>query len=70
MGKINYLLKRITSMNYKQMFNTIDEIHEKSGKNKIGLFIDIINCGIKYQEGYMDYKLFEMYDLNKEQEKQ
>ena len=69
MGKINYLLKRITSMNYKQMFNTIDEIHKKSGKNKVGLFIDIINCGIKYQAGYMDYKLFEMYDLNKEQRK-
>ena len=67
MGKLNYLLKRITSMNYDQMFNTVNEVHKKNGKNRIGIFLDIVNCGIKYQAGYMDYKLFEMYDLNNEQ---
>ena len=50
-------------MNYGKMFDTINEIHDKSGKNKIGIFFDIIHCGIKYQTGYMDYKLFEMYDI-------
>mgnify|MGYP003490077018 CR=1 FL=1 len=29
----------------------------------------MIHCGMKYQAGYMDYKLFEMYDLNDKQRK-
>ena len=69
MGKIGYLIKRITSMNYGKMFDTVKEVHEKCGKNKISIFFDIIHCGIKYQAGYMDYKLFEMYKLNDKQRK-
>ncbi len=67
MGKIGYLLKRIKSMDYNKMFTTINEIKEKTNKNKISIFFDIIYCGIKYQAGYMDYKLYEMYNLNKKQ---
>ena len=69
MGKIGYLFKRISSMDFKRFFATIDEIHGKTGKNKIGLFFDIIHCGLKYQAGYLDYRLFEMYDLNAKQRK-
>ena len=67
MGKIGYLLKRITSMDYGKMFDTVNEVHKKCKKGRINIFIDIIKCGIKYQAGYMDYKLFEMYDLNDKQ---
>ena len=56
-------------MNYKQFFSTIDKVHKKTKKNRLSIFIDIINCGIKYQAGYMDYWLFEMYNLNKKQRK-
>ena len=63
MGKIGYLFKRIKGMNYKGFFDTINEIHNKSHKPKIILFFDIIGCGLKYQAGYMDYKLYEMYRL-------
>lgn len=69
MGKIKYLIKRILKMNYKQFFNTINEVYSKTNKNKLSIFIDIINCGIKYQAGYIDYNLFEMYNLNKEERK-
>ncbi|MGM9835085.1 MAG: sugar-transfer associated ATP-grasp domain-containing protein [Bacilli bacterium] len=69
MGKIKYLFTRIANMNYKQMFTTINDIHEKTNKNRLYLFFDIINCGIKYEAGYMDYKLFEMYNLNNAQRK-
>lgn len=69
MSKLKYLLKRIFNMNFKQMFKVIDEIHIKTQKNKMVLLCDIIYCGIKYQAGYMDYKLYEMYDLNKNQRK-
>lgn len=69
MEKIKYLIKRILKMNYKQFFNTINEVYSKTNKNKLSIFIDIINCGIKYQAGYIDYNLFEMYNLNKEERK-
>lgn len=54
-------------MNFKNMFNTINDIHKRTGKLKIFLFFDIINCAIKYQSGYVDYLLFEMWDLNKKE---
>ena len=56
-------------MNYRQMFRKIDEVHEKSGKCRLFIFLDMVYCGIVYQAGYMDYWLFEMYDLNRSQRK-
>lgn len=64
MKKIKYLFKRIISMDYKNFFKTINEVHKKTNKSKIFIFFDIIYCGIKYQAGYVDYNLFEMYKMN------
>ena len=67
MGKIKYILKRLKEMDKKAMFEKIDSIHEKTGKSKIYLLYDIQKCARKYGAGYMDYDLFEMYNLSKEQ---
>lgn len=69
MSKIKYLFKRITNMNFGNFFKTIDEVHKKCGKSKIYLFFDCIICGLKYQAGYVDYQLFEMYKMNKSERK-
>ena len=69
MKKIKYLIKRIIEMDYKKMFITINNIHKKTKKSKIIILIDIIYCGFKYQAGYMDYKLYEMYNMSKEERK-
>lgn len=69
MEKIKYLMKRIFNMNYKLFFTVINRIHKKTGKNRLYLFFDIIICGLKYQAGYLDYELFEMYTLNHNQRK-
>ena len=69
MSKIKYLLKRIFSMNFGQMFDKVKEVHQRSGKNSVYIFFDMIICGFKYQAGYMDYALFEMYNLNRRQRK-
>lgn len=69
MGKLGYLVKRIKGMDYSKFFDTVNFVHEKNGKNKIGIFLDIVHCGLKYQAGYMDYKVFEMYNLNEKQRK-
>lgn len=54
-------------MDKKAMFEKIDSIHKKTGKSKIYLLYDMQKCARKYGAGYMDYDLFEMYNLNKEQ---
>ena len=67
--KVKYFIKRLANMNYKKCFNTIEKIHKKTGKSKVFIFFDVIWCGLKYQAGYMDYWLFEMDTLNKDQRK-
>lgn len=69
MGKLKYIFKRIADMNFRQMFQKIEEVHKKSGKSRIVIFFDMVYCGFAYQAGYMDYWLFEMYDLNRAQRK-
>ncbi len=69
MSKITYLAKRIVKMDYKKFFKTIDQVHQKNGKNKIGIFFDVVICGLKYQAGYIDYYQFEMYKMNNKERK-
>lgn len=64
MRKLKYIFKRIGKMNFKNYFKVINSIHKKTGKLRIYLLIDTIICGFKYQAGYMDYQLFEMYKMN------
>lgn len=64
MRKLKYIFKRITKMNFKKYFKVINDLHKKTGKLRIYLLIDTIICGFKYQAGYMDYQLFEMYKMN------
>ena len=51
MSKLKYLIRRIAEMNYKQMFEKIDEVHKKSGKCKLFIFFDMVYCGLVYQAG-------------------
>ena len=67
MGNIKYVLKRIKSMDKKAMFEKINSIHKKTGKSRIYLLFDMQRCALKYGAGYMDYDLFEMYNLNAKQ---
>lgn len=67
MINLKYLIKRVFEMDYKAMFKKIDSIHEKAGKNKIWLFFDMAKCARRYGAGYMDYDLFEMYNLTDDQ---
>lgn len=65
MKRIKYLIKRICNMNFNNFFNTLNDVHKKTGKNKVYIFFDMIICGFKYQAGYIDYNLFEMYNMNR-----
>lgn len=69
MEKIMYLIKRIFNMDYSNFFNKINKISNKTKRNKLLVLLDVIYCGLKYQAGYIDYDLFEMYNLNSKQRK-
>ncbi len=69
MSKVTYIFKRLLTMNYGAMFKTAKEISKETGKNTFVILNDIIKCGSKYMAGYVDYKVFKMYNLNDEQRK-
>ncbi len=63
MPNIKYLIKRVLNMNYQRMFEKINSIHKKTHKSRLAIFNDMRKCALKYGAGYMDYDLFEMYNL-------
>ena len=67
MGNIVYILKRLKTMDWNAMNRKIKEINKKTGKSKISIFLDMQKCARLYGAGYMDYDLFEMYNLTPEQ---
>ena len=64
MGRIQYLLKRLLKMDYKAMWKTTGLLKKRSGKSRIWLLCDMFKCAVKYNAGYVDYKIAEMYRLN------
>ena len=67
MNKIIYILKRIKKMNKKAMLEKINSVHKKTNMSKLSIFLDMQKCARRYGAGYMDYDLFEMYNLTDEQ---
>lgn len=63
MGKFKYLAQRVLNMNYRAMLDKISSIHKKTGRSRLAIFRDMQDCAVKYGAGYMDYDLFEMYNL-------
>lgn len=51
-------------MNYKKMIIVLHKLHKKTGWSYYKIIKDIIECAKKYQAGYMDYDLFEMYNMS------
>ncbi len=49
------------------MFIAIDNIHAKTKKPKLFIFIDMIWSGFRYGAGYMDYELIGFYKLSHKQ---
>ncbi len=65
--KVKYLVQRVLNMNYKAMLDKLGSIHKKTGRSRWAIFRDMKDCAVKYGAGYMDYDLFEMYNLTPEQ---
>ncbi len=58
MGKIGTLCRRIFGGSFKRMNKQINIIHKETGKNRAGLFLDMMWCIFRYSVGYQDYRVF------------
>lgn len=67
MKNIGYIFRRLFGMNYKAMLQKINSIHKKTGRSRLWILRDMQRCAVNYGAGYMDYDLFEMYNLTAEQ---
>ncbi len=69
MSRLGFFFKRLVRMDWKKMWETTGLLKERSGKSRLWLLMDMLRCGVKYNAGYMDYKIAAMYKLNDEQKK-
>ena len=51
-------MRVIKGASFEKFFKVLDNAHERSGKNKVFLFFDILNCMARYGAGYNDYVIF------------
>lgn len=66
---MKYMLKSLFNSSFKRLNETVISCSKKSGKSRIFVFLDMVNCLFRYKAGYVDYELFSLYNLNKEQRK-
>lgn len=69
MGNIGYIAKKISKMNLRNFFRVLNELHIKTRKSRRSLASDMMLCAKKFLAGYMDYKMFDMYDLSDDERK-
>ena len=69
MSRIAFFIKRLAKMDWKKMWATTGLLKERSGKSRLWLLCDMLRCALKYNAGYMDYKIAAMYALNDAQRK-
>ena len=63
MSRLTFFLKRAVRIDFKRMGKTMDYLVQKSGKPRAWLLFDMTRCALKFNAGYMDYKIAEMYRL-------
>ena len=66
---LKYINRVLSGASFEKMKKAINVVYEKSGKNKIKTFFDMILCAIKYGAGYNDYIIFEFYKIKAKQRK-
>lgn len=61
------LMGMIRRMDTKKMRATAAKVAAESGKTRLGVLADMVWCGLRYEAGYSDYALFQMWRLGRAQ---
>ncbi len=64
MSRLKFLFQRILRMDFRAMWKTTKLLKERSGKGRLWLLFDMLMCAIRYNAGYVDYKIAQFYRLN------
>lgn len=67
MSRLSFFFKRLVRMDWASMWKTIDILKERSSKSRMWLLGDMLYCALKYNAGYVDYKIAEFYRLSEQQ---
>ena len=66
-SKLQYYMRVLKGASFDKFKTVVNNAHERSGKNKLAIVLDMINCTLRYGAGYNDYVIFEFWDLNHKQ---
>ena len=69
MSRLTYFCNRLVKMDWQAMWKTTGLLKERSGKSRPWLMADMLQCAVKYNAGYVDYKIAQMYRLSDAQRK-
>ena len=69
MSRLTYFARRLVKMDWRAMWRTTNLLKERSGRSRLWLMADMLRCAVKYNAGYVDYKIAQMYRLNDAQRK-
>ena len=64
MNKALFFARRLLRMDFSRFRATFRELRRVTGKNQLSLLLDLLYCGVRYNAGYMDYKIARMDRLN------
>ena len=64
MSRLKFLLQRLVRMDYQAMWKTTKLLKERSGKSRLWLLYDMLACAVRYNAGYVDYKIAQFYRLS------
>lgn len=64
MADLGFFLKRLGRMDYGKLLDNVDIVSKRAERSKAYILWDMLRCGIRYNAGYMDYKIARMYALS------
>lgn len=64
---LKYITRVLSGVRLEKIKSCVNTVHERSGKNKLAIFLDMAGCTLKYGAGYYDYMIFEFYNMNGKQ---
>ena len=69
MANIGYYFKVLKGASFQKLSEAVNRVHERCGKNKLAIMLDMAWCAVRYGAGYYDYLIFAFYDLSAKQRK-
>ena len=66
-NRLQYYIRVIRGASFGKLSKVLNNAHERSGKSKFFILLDMINCTLRYGSGYNDYVICEFWNLDHKQ---